>query len=491
MSENILRDVVTRTSGELYLGVVGSVRSGKSSFIRRFMELKVLPFISDQSTYQKVLDELPQSGEGKTITTVEPKFVPSNTMKVMIESDLSVTIRLVDCVGYVIPSSKGYLNDDGSARLVQTPWFSEPIPFGDAAGLGTKKVIESHSNIGILMTSDGSFGEFSRDEYAMIEEPMVEELKSLNKPFVVVVNTKKPYDNTTESLVEELKTKYGVEVIALDVVNMTSQDIDKLLKNVLNEFDISELNIKVPNWISVLDDEIEYKKQFNELVATTSGNYRKMKDIFSIQDNLRSSGLFKDVDILDVDAGSGVVEVEITFDDEIYRQIISELIGQPLDDKGEFLKCLQELQKSKNIYEKVGNLDKVYQVGYETIIPTPGEMKLAKPELLKQNGRYGIKLKAIAPSLQIMRIDVESTFEPIIGSLEQSTALLEHMIDDYENNPEKLWNSEIFGQKLCDVIGAGIKVKVNNVPEKVQEKFRSSLTKVYNNGRCCVITLIY
>lgn len=490
MSENIIREVVTRTKGEMYLGVVGPVRSGKSSFIRKFMELKVLPYIQDEETYHKVLDELPQSGEGKSIMTVEPKFIPSNNMVINVDDDLNLNVRLVDCVGYIIPSSKGYLNEDGTSRLVQTPWFSEPIPFGDAAGLGTRKVIESHSNIGILMSSDGSFGEFRREEYAEIEETMVEELKVLNKPFVLVINTIRPNDENTRMLVDSLVEKYDVSVIALDVQNMTSSDVDRLLKEVLNEFDISELNIGVPNWVSVLEDTIPFKQQFNEIVSETTGSFRKMKDVFHIQEVLKACEFFTNVDIVNVDAGNGIVDFDIRFDDAVYMKIVEEIMGEPLEDKGEFLRVLQTLKKAKTVYDKVGNMEKVYQVGYDVVVPNVSEMKLETPELSKQGGRYGIKIKATASTLLITRVDVESTFEPIIGSMEQSQVLVDHMVEDFENNSDKLWNSEIFGRKLCDVINDGIKVKVNNVPDKVLEKYRDGIEKVVNHSKGGVLAIV-
>ena len=345
MSENIIKEVITRTKGEIYLGVVGPVRSGKSSFIRKFMEVKVLPYIKEEDTYHKVLDELPQSGEGKTIMTVEPKFVPSNNMTITIEDNVNLNIRLVDCVGYVIDSSKGFLNDDGSTRLVQTPWFSEPIPFNDAAGLGTKKVIEAHSNIGILLSSDGSFGDFTRDEYAKIEERMVDELKSLNKPFVLILNTNKPNAEETKNLVNELSNKYNVTVLPISVLDLTNNDVDLILK--------SELNLEVPSWVDQLDGNIPFKQEFDSIINDVTGNYRKMKDAFIIQDKLLECGLFDSVDIMNVDSGSGVVDINIKVKDGIYTEIIEDILGVTLEDKGVLIEILQKLKKAEDIYNKI------------------------------------------------------------------------------------------------------------------------------------------
>ncbi len=491
MSNKVLRDVITRTSGDVYIGIVGSVRSGKSSFIRKFMELKVLPLVTDEYTYKKIQDELPQSGEGKTIMTVEPKFIPSNTVSITVDNDVNFQVRMVDCVGYLIPSAQGYLNEDGSARLVQTPWFSEGIPFEEAAKLGTKKVIDSHSNIGIVLTSDGSFGEFSRDDYAKVEKEIIEDLKEQNKPFVIVVNTVKPTDPMTLSLVEELEEMYNVGVVAIDVANMTEADVDNLLKVAMNEFDISELNIEVPSWVDKLNDNISYKSRFKELISETTGNFRKMKEAFRIQDVLKDSDLFSSVCISSIDAGTGVVDIEIGCSDEAYNEVVNEIIGEDVCDKGVFIENLQKLAEAKRVYDVIGSsMERVETVGYDIALPKVSQMELEKPSLLKDGTRFGIKIKATAPMIQLVKMSVSSTFEPIIGSKEQAEELINHMIENYETDPEKLWNSEIFGRKLCDVINDGMKAKVNALPESVLEKFRTSMEKLVNYGKGGIIAIV-
>lgn len=491
MSNSILRDVATRTSGEVYIGVVGSVRSGKSTFIRKFMETKVLPLVTDQFTYEKIQDELPQSSEGKTIMTVEPKFIPSNIVKVTIDNDVNFQVRLVDCVGHVIPSAKGYLNEDGTSRLVQTPWFSDGIPFEEAAKLGTDKVIESHSNIGIIMSSDGSFGEFTRPEYEKVEETIIEDLKKHNKPFILVINTTKPTALETLQLLNELQEKYGVSVVALDVLNMTESDIDNLLKVAMDEFEISELKLEVPTWLNKLDDEISYKERFNSLVSEATGSFRKMKDVFNIQDAFKQSGLFTEVNVSNIDAGTGVVNVEISCGDDVYNEVISELLGEEVTDKMTFIETLQGFKKAKKVYDLVGNaIEKVEQVGYDIALPKSNAIVLEKPELLKEGTRYGIKIKANAPMIQMVKINVSSTFEPIIGSKEQAEELISHMVENYENEPDKLWNSEIFGRKLCDVINDGVRAKVTAIPDTVLEKYKNSIEKVVNYGKGGVIAIV-
>ena len=491
MNNNILKNVATRTSGEVYIGVVGSVRSGKSTFIRKFMETKVLPLVKDEFTYKKIQDELPQSSAGRNIMTVEPKFIPSTTVKISIEEELSFHVRLVDCVGHVIPSSKGYLNEDGSERLVQTPWFSDGIPFEDAAKIGTDKVIESHSNIGIVMSSDGSFGEFSREDYEKVEEIVIEDLKKHNKPFILVINTIRPNDESTINLVKELEEKYQVSVVAVDVEKMSEADIDNLLKVAMDEFDISELKLGVPNWLNSLDESNSYKENFNQLVSLTTGTFRKMKDVFKIQDNFKESGLFTEVNISNVDAGTGIVNVDIDCSDETYNEIIKELLGVEELDKLTLINTLQEFKKAKKVYDLVGGaIDKVDQLGYDIALPKVDDIVLDKPELLKDGSRYGIKIKASAPMIQMVKINVNSTFEPIIGSKEQAEELINHMIDNYENEPDKLWNSEIFGRKLCDVINDGVRAKVSAIPDSVLEKYKNSIEKVVNYGKGGIIAIV-
>jgi stage IV sporulation protein A len=491
MSENIIRDVVFRTNGEMYVGVVGSVRSGKSAFIRRFMEIKVLPYIKDPELSKKVIDELPQSAEGRTIMTVEPKFVPSNNINITVSDDLKLNVRLVDCVGYALPSAKGYINDDGTNRLVKTPWFTEDIPFVDAAKIGTRKVIESHSNIGILLTSDGSFGEFRRGEYEQVEETIVSELRELNKPFVIVLNTTEPGTEKTKALCKQLSEKYQVGVIPVNALSMKEADIDKVLKEALYEFDISELNIKVPSWVSALHDDIPFKKDFNQCVANTTSTYRKFRDVLKIQDSLKQTNMFENVEVQSQDLGTGVVDINVDCSDEAYNHVLEDIIGEKLDDRGHFVEVLQDFVKARGVYNQVGKaLEEVKQTGYGIAVPNVGDMTLQTPEVIKAAGRYGIKLKAIAPSIHLIRVEVESSFEPIIGSEEQSKELINHLMSEYEKDPLKIWESEIFGRKLSEVVNDGIRAKLYSVPETVQLKYREALTKVVNNGRGGIIAII-
>ena len=491
MNNNVLNNVVKRTNGELYVGVVGPVRSGKSTFIRKFMETKVLPFVKDQEMYSKIQDELPQSSEGKNIMTVEPKFVPSNQIKIQIGEDINLSVRLVDCVGYVIPSSKGYLNEDGTDRLVQTPWFSEGVPFEEAALIGTKKVIESHSNIGIVLTSDGSFGEFELNEYEKVENEIIEHMKELDKPFVIVLNSNNPNSQDSIALKQEKEEKYGVKVVVCDVLNITNEKIDEILSTALEEFDIQNLNIEVPDWINKLDETVVFKQKFNDVVSNSTGNYRKIKDVLKIQNDFYESGLFENVLIDEIDPGTGNVNIIITVSDDLYLNIIEEILGNKIEDKAEFIDILLKLKKSKDTYDLIGNaLENAIDNGFGLSVPEVEQMELEKPELIKDGNRYGIKLKATAPVLEVVRLAVDASFEPIIGSKEQAEALINHMLTEFEENKESIWNSEIFGRKLCDVIKDGIRVKVENIGEDIQNKFRNSLEKIINESKGGILAII-
>ena len=491
MSDSVIRDVVFRTSGEMYIGVVGPVRSGKSMFIRKFIENKVMPYVVDEDTKNKILDDLPQSAEGKTIMTVEPKFVPSNNVYITVENELNLSVRLVDCVGYIIPSSKGYVNEDGAPRTVKTPWFSDDIPFEEAATIGTKKVIENHSHIGILLTSDGSFGEFSRNDYEEIEKKLVDDLKNCNKPFVIVLNTKLPQATETLKLVEKMAEAYDVLVVPADVSELSDSDIDTILKAALNEFDISKLDIKVPSWISSLNDDNEIKSKFNEIIDNVTGEFRKFKHVDMIRSKLSECELFESVIITSLDSGTGEVEIEINCEEELYNQILADIVGEAINDKGAFIALLQDAMNAKYEYDSLkGALESVKATGYGISTPKIEDMTLDTPEIIKQGSRYGVKLRALAPSIHLIKVDVESTFEPIIGSEEQSKILLDKIMSDYENDPTGIWDLEIFGRKLSEVVNDGIKAKLYMLPDNVQYKIKESLEKIVNKGKGGILAFI-
>jgi stage IV sporulation protein A len=491
MNETMLKDVARRTSGALYVGVVGSVRSGKSTFIRHFVEKKILPYLVEKEDYSKIQDELPQSAEGKNIMTVEPKFIPTNKTMIKIGEDIQLEVKFVDCVGYVIPNAKGYLNEDGSKRYVQTPWFSDAIPFEEAAQIGTKKVMESHSELGLVITSDGSFGEFTREDYAEVEDKIIPEMASTGKPFVVIVNTVDPTSSEVQALVEQLQAKYQVSVLAENAKELTEEDADEVLKTVLSEFDISELNLSIPEWVKCLDDEESYKKRLNEVIQNATKDYRKMKDVFDLQDTFKESGLFDEVEIVDIDSGSGIVNMNLGVPTSTYQDIVRELLGTGYEDRVEFLKLIQKYHFMDQSFGKyLDVLPKLTEQGFSVAYPNVKEIELCAPVLFKEGSRYGIKIKASAPMVELVQVKVEASFDPIIGSMAQAEALLKHMKNDFDENPEKLWNSEIFGQKLGEVIYAGLEGKVRMIPDSVQLKYHDAMEKILNSGQGGILAII-
>lgn len=484
-----MKDIVSRTNGELYIGVVGSVRSGKSTFIRKFMETKVLPFVVNDK--DKIIDELPQSSAGKQIMTVEPKFVPSNPANITIENEINLNVRLVDCVGYILKSSKGYMNEDGSMKLVKTPWFTDEIPFAEAATLGTKKVMENHSHIGLVITSDGSFSDFNRSEYEEVEEKLVEEMKSLNKPFVLIMNTTEPNSEQTNVLVKSLEDKYNISVIPVNVNSLTENDIDNILREALNEFDITKLNINAPSWLSNLNDNNEYKALFNNYLKEATGQYRKFKEVNNILLYFKQCELFEDASITSIDSGTGEVEMTLNCSDDLYQEILQQLVGDAILDKGEFIKFLEEAVEARNEYIKYKSaLESVKETGYGICTPVLDEMVLDEPSIVKQGSRYGIKLRALAPSIHMFKVDVESTFEPIIGTEEQSNKLLEKIMADYESDHNSIWSSEIFGRKLSEVVNDGVKAKLYLMPDDVQTKMRDCMEKIVNKGKGGLLAIV-
>ena len=490
MSNKFINDVIERTSGELYLGVVGSVRSGKSTFIRNFMMKRVIPLIEDEDVLLKVKDELPLSSAGKRIMTVEPKFIPSDQMTVYLEDNIPLKVRLIDSVGYVLPNSLGSTNDDGSIRLIKTPWFSEEIPFDEAAKLGTKKVIDDHCHIGIVVTSDGSFGDFSREEYSSVEEEIIQDLKNAGKPFIIVLNTAKPNSDETINLKEQLKDKYNVSVIAIDLENLTTQDTEDILKTILDEFDIEQLNVDYPKFMDLLTEDTPSKSNFLETLDLLSQDVRKMKDVYKIKDRLISSNLFSSVELKKVDAGRGIIDVDTKIDDEKVKQIICEITGEEVTDLESLIILLQNYKLYKEFKEKYENKSTYLNLDTGFVIPSFEEMTLNEPVLIKQGSKYGIKLSAKAPVKHLCELSIDSSFEPIIGEEMQAKMLLQHMVDDYNKDPNLIWNSLFFGQKLSDLICDGVKVKVNEVANEVENKYIDSLEKIVNKGKGGVISIV-
>ncbi|MCH4286656.1 MULTISPECIES: stage IV sporulation protein A [Bacillota] len=486
----ILKNIAQRCGGDIYLGIVGPVRVGKSTFIKEFMEKAVIPYVNDEYEKARMIDELPQAGVGKTIMTTEPKFVPNNAATIEFEDGFTVNVRLVDCVGYVIPEAKGYKDEDG-IRMVRTPWSDEAMPFNEAAKIGTQKVIQDHSTIGIVVTTDGSISDLSREAYIEAEAEVIDELKSIGKPFIVVVNSSDVNSLACKAVVDKLKEKYEVPVLAIAVNNMSENDVHDILREALYEFPVSEININMPQWIAVLDDEHWLKKSFNQTIQDSMSSVEKLKEVENIKDVLNENEYIDSSNIATIDTGAGVVNVDITIKNGLYNEILKEIIGVEIKDKSELIALMQEYSKAKREYDTISSaLKMVKQTGYGFASASLQDIELSKPEIIKQGSRYGVKLKAIAPSIHMIKVDVESSFEPIIGSKEQSEELIRYLLRDEGNDDGSIWDSDIFGRKLSDLIRDGLNAKLSMIPEAARIRLQDILTKLVNKGKGNVIAIV-
>ncbi len=484
---DVIKNIAKRTGGDIYLGVVGAVRTGKSTFIRRFMENLVVPNIQDEFEKKRTLDELPQAASGKMIMTTEPKFVPANAAKIMID-EFSANIKMIDCVGYVINNAKG-VDDENGPRYVMTPWYSEPIPFVEAAEIGTEKVIKDHSTIGIVVTTDGSFGEFNRNDYVEAEETVINELKEIGKPYIVLLNSANPSSNETINLTEELKSKYGVPVLPINVELMQERDMYNILKEALYEFPVVEVKVNIPDWIAVLNPDHYIKKTYIEKIKESIVTINKIRDVNLITNYFNDCEYIKNSYLSDVDTSTGEVTINLVAPDGLYNQVLKEIINVDISSKADLLYLFQEFNDTKTEYDQIKSaLKTVKQTGYGIAAPTLADMKLETPEIIKQGSRYGVKLKAKAPSIHMIKVDVESTFEPIIGSEVQSKELINYLTDSNKNND--IWKSEIFGRSLDVIVQEGIQAKLAMMPESVRYKLCQTLTKIINKGSSTMIAIV-
>ena len=485
----IIKNIALRSGGDIYLGVVGAVRTGKSTFIKRMVETLVVPYIEDEYEKKRTLDEIPQSAQGKTIMTTEPKFIPNQAAKVNID-DFSCNIRLVDCVGYVIPNAKG-ASDDNGPRMVKTPWYDEEIPFVEAAEVGTEKVIKDHSTIGIVITTDGSIGEFNRSDYLEAEERVIDELKAIGKPFIIILNTTHPTLPETERLAESIKEAHNVPVLPINVDQMNEREMTSILREALYEFPVLEVKVNMPEWIAILNANNEIKRKYIEVIRESVMEVDKLRDIEKITDHFRSNDVIEKAYLSDVNPATGVVTINLEAPSSLYSEVLRDIIKIDVTSKAGLLSLFQDYEEAKEEYVQIKYaLKMVKQTGYGVATPTLADMKLDTPEIIKQGPRYGVKLKAVAPSIHMIRVDVNSTFEPIIGSEVQSKELIDYLMRDYENNPSEIWKSEIFGRSLDNIVQEGIQAKINSMPDNIRYKLQQTLSKVVNKGSSNMIAIV-
>lgn len=485
----VIKSLGKKSNGEIYLGVVGAVRTGKSTFIKKCIETLILPYMEDNDEKKRCMDEIPQTAQGKTIMTVEPKFVPSSGANINIDG-LVTNIKLVDCVGYVTPESVGYEDELGNPRMVKTPWFPEEVPFVEAASIGTEKVIRDHATIGIVVSTDGSILGLPRSNYVEAEEKVITELKEINKPFIVIMNSTHPNSPETKTIATALSKKHDVPVIPISVEDMNIDDITSVLKEALYEFPVSHIEFKIPDWVAVLKNTHPLKQKFLNKMKESVVNVDKLRDVENINIDLQDTKEITKAYVSSLNTEEDLVTITLDADDNLFDDILKEVVGSSINSKGELLKVFQDVSEGRSEYESIkGALKQVYQTGYGIVLPRITDMKLDKPEIIKQGGRFGIKLKAKASSVHMIKVDVESSFEPIIGSEVQSKELIDYIMKD-EENPEKIWQSEIFGRSLNEIVQEGIQAKLSLLPDAAKYKLSQTITKMVNKGSNNLIAIV-
>ena len=487
---NIYRDIADRTGGDIYIGIVGPVRSGKSTFIKQFMDKLVLPNISEEYQKERANDELPQSSSGRTIMTTEPKFIPEKGVEVTIDNSAKMNVRLIDCVGYIVPSALGYIEGD-QPLMVMTPWYEEPIPFNMAAEIGTRKVITEHSTIGLVITTDGSISDIPRSEYAEAEERVINELKQIDKPFIVLLNCMYPASEEARNTAAELTKKYGVPVLPVNCLELNEDNIKNILSRILFEFPVKEISVNFPRWINSLPVEHWLRSDLTEKIKKSAADIRHIRDIrkfetaFDGDDNVEGAK----VDAVDLGFGSAAVSIDIK--KVLFYKIIAETTGLIINDEQELMGSICELAGIKKQYMRVkGALDEVEATGYGIIMPDISDLKLEEPEIMKQGGRYGVRLRASAPSIHLMKANITTEVSPIVGSEKQSEDLVMYLLNEFEDDPVKIWDSNIFGKSLHELVNEGLHTKLSRMPGDARMRIQETIERVINegcNGLVCII----
>ena len=491
MSEHsIYKDIAERTGGDIYIGVVGPVRTGKSTFIKRFMEALVLPNIAEGYVRDRARDEMPQSAAGKTVMTTEPKFIPDDAVTIVIDDCASFRVKMIDCVGYIVPEVLGTI-ENGQPRMVRTPWQDEAMPFVEAAEMGTHKVITEHSTIGMLITTDGSIGEISRDSYLDAEERVVSELKAMGKPFAIILNSANPSSEKAIELAYELESKYNVPVALVSCLDLDAEDIRHILELVLHEFPVCEVRVKLPEWTQALEDNHPVKNSIMESVKNCAAKVSKTGDIKQAFLKLSDNEYVKDVSVDEINLGNGCACVSLALEDGLYYNVISELTGFDIGGEDDLIRLLREFSTRKGEYDRVAEaLRDADEKGYGIVMPDISELKLEQPEIVKQAGGYGVKLRASARSVHMIRANIETEISPIVGTEQQSEDLVKYMLEEFSDSPERIWESNMFGKTLYELINEGIHTKLEHMPDESRDKLSETLERIINegsNGLICII----
>lgn len=487
---DIYKDIADRTDGDIYAGVVGPVRTGKSTFIKRFMELLVIPHMDNKHKKERTIDELPLSGAGKTIMTTEPKFVPSDAVELTISENIKFKVRMVDCVGYLVKGALGH-EENQMPRMVTTPWSERPIPFEEAAEIGTKKVINEHSTVGIVLTTDGSITDIPRANYIKAEERVVEELQALEKPFIIILNSKHPNLDSTVALKESLENKYGVSVLSMDCLNMEVSDVEKIFENLLFEFPVKEVNINLPGWIDGLPRNHWIRHGIMSALHESIVDMDKLNQVEGCLKPLKDVDVVEDLVIKEIHLGEGVVDTEVVLEEGLFFKILNEITGYTIDGDYQILNLVTKLAETKKEYDKIEKaLHEAREIGYGLVSPSLEELELAEPEIYRQGSRFGVKLKAKAPSLHVLRADITTEVSPLIGTERQSEELVQYFMSEFENEPAKIWQSNLFGKSLYDLVTEQLQGKLSTMPENSRQKMRRALEKILNDGSGGLIIII-
>lgn len=487
---NIYNDIATRTGGDIYIGVVGPVRTGKSTFIKKFMDSLVIPNIADERQRDRTIDELPQSAGGRTIMTTEPKFIPEDSVEVDIDGCAKFRARVIDCVGYIVPSAIGHIENE-IPRMVMTPWFKEAIPFDKAAEIGTKKVITDHSTIGLVVTTDGSISDIERHEYEQAEERAISELKEINKPFITLLNSIDPFSDETKRLSEYMQNKYNIPVIPVNCMDLDQEQIKKILSKVLYEFPIKEVKIDISRWILGLEKEHWLKSDIYSTIKDSSKIATKIKEAKNISLDLCNSKFVDNATLDKIDLGSGSAKIKVSLKNDLFYKILSEKTGIEVKDEYQLMDHMMSLASLKEKYNRIGNAyDDVETSGYGIVMPTLDELTLDEPEIIKQSGRYGVKLRASAPAIHLLKTNITTEITPIVGSEQQSEELISYLLKEFEENPSQIWESNMFGKSLHALVNEGLQNKIYRMPNDARDKLKQTIERIINegcNGLICII----
>ena len=486
---DLYNDIATRTNGDIYIGVVGPVRTGKSTFIKRFMESLILPEIADENDRARATDEMPQSAGGRIVMTTQPKFVPADAIKLSL-GDIHAKVRLIDCVGYMVEGAEGD-KEDGKPRMVHTPWQEEAMPFEEAAEIGTQKVIRDHATIGVLITQDGSVTDIPRASFLNAEERVVGEMKELGKPFVAILNTKTPTAADTLKLAGALSEKYGVSVIAKDLMNMTEEDFREVLEKVLLEFPIKTVDFVIPEWMRALGEDNAIVTHLIGRISEGLAGVERMRDAIKLAAVTEGSEYFSGCVLEGSDASCGKVTLSVLPTEDLFYKVLSELAGREIDGEYSMMSYVRYLSQAGAAYEKLkGALEDVKEKGYGVVAPGVDEMVLEEPEIFKQGGKCGVKLKASAPSIHIMRVDVNTEVNPIVGTEQQGEEMVKYLLSEFESNKKGIWETDFFGKSLNDLVREDMASKLGGIPEDAQNKVRRTLGKMVNEGRGGMICIL-